>query len=105
MRKKSLLAQSGHWLVRRTCLLLTQSGHGDCIEGRASADLKNCSAMKIEGREEWSVVYTVTFTALRTCAPFITSGSGDGHSATNSDGDGDGDNTRSSGLSNERRLR
>jgi hypothetical protein len=61
--------------------------------------------MKIEGREEWSVVYTVPFTALRTCAPFITSGSGDGHSATNSDGDGDGDNTRSSGLSNERRLR
>ena len=83
---------------------MTQSGHGDCIEGRAKRRLKNCSAMKIEGREEWSVVYTVTFTALPTCAPFITSGSGDGHSATNSDGDGDGDNTRSSGLSNERRL-
>ena len=26
----SAFGDSGHWLVRRTCLLLTQSGHGDC---------------------------------------------------------------------------
>ena len=28
--KRSLLAQCGHWLVRCTCLLLTQSGHKLC---------------------------------------------------------------------------